>query len=203
MRYQSQIKIDDLIAVALNGSKEKNIEKLPPPELKCFLLAALAGLRRNEIDKLEWASFRWDENCIRLQVTDHFQPKTEESLGDVAVDVELMTLFHNLRDSSAGDFVVESSTVPRSNVGYSHYRCTRVFRDLNAWLRKAGVSAGTPLHTLRKEFGSLMCSRYGIYGASRALRHRDIQVTTMHYVDSKERLVPGLAGGLGGLRYDA
>jgi hypothetical protein len=41
-----------------------------------------------------------------------------------------------------------------------------------------------------------MCSRYGIYGASRALRHRDIQVTTMHYVDSKERLVPGLSSGL-------
>jgi hypothetical protein len=41
-----------------------------------------------------------------------------------------------------------------------------------------------------------MCNRYGIYGASRALRHRDIQVTTQHYVDTKQRLVPGLAGGL-------
>jgi len=161
-----------------------------------FPASCTRDLSRRERGKLEWNSFHWDENCIRLQVTDLFQPKTEESLGDVAVDAELMTLSKELQSESKSGCVVESTVAPRSNVGYSHYRCARVFRNLNAWLRKAGVAAGTPLHTLRKEFGSLMCSRYGIYGASRALRHRDIQVTTMHYVDSKERLVPGLAGGL-------
>jgi integrase len=194
-RYQSQINLDSLIAAALNGDKRKKLEKLPPPELKSFLLAGLAGLRRNEIDKLEWSSFRWDENCIRLQVTDYFHPKTEESLADVAVDAELMALFKSLQDSGKG-FVVESNIVPRSNAAYAHYRCERVFERLTQWLKKAGVPGGTPLHTLRKEFGSLMCSRYGIYGASRALRHRDIQVTSQHYVDSKQRLVPGLASGL-------
>jgi integrase len=195
-RYQSKIDLDSLITVALNGDTKKKLEKLPSPELTAFLLAGLAGLRRNEIDKLEWSSFRWDENSIRLQVTDHFQPKTEESLADVAVDVELMTLFKGFYQEAKTAFVVESKTAPRSNAAYAHYRCERVFERLTKWLKRAGVPSGTPLHTLRKEFGSLMCSRYGIYGASRALRHRDIQVTSQHYVDTKQRLVPGLAAGL-------
>jgi integrase len=152
-RYQSQINLDTLIAAALNGDKRKKLEKLPPPELKIFLLAGLAGLRRNEIDKLEWSSFRWDENCIRLQVTDHFHPKTEASLGDVAVDTELMTLFKSMQEMGE-KFVVESNTAPRSNAAYAHYRCERVFDRLTQWLKQAGVPGGTPLHTLRKEFGS-------------------------------------------------
>jgi len=30
----------------------------------------LAGLRRNEIDKLPWSAFRWDEGVIRIERTD-------------------------------------------------------------------------------------------------------------------------------------
>jgi hypothetical protein len=32
-----------------------------PEQFKIFLLGAMAGLRRNEIDKLPWTAFRWDE----------------------------------------------------------------------------------------------------------------------------------------------
>jgi integrase len=32
-----------------------------------FLLAVAAGLRRKEIDLLEWSPFRWEENVIRIQ----------------------------------------------------------------------------------------------------------------------------------------
>ncbi|RBP38581.1 phage integrase family protein [Roseimicrobium gellanilyticum] len=200
MRYHSEIDLDHLIDLALHGNKERDIDRLPSAQLKVFLLAALAGLRRNEIDKLEWSSFRWDENTIRLQATDYFRPKTEESLGDVNVDRELMHALQTLRGNSTSAFVVEAPSSPRLNVGYSAYRCTKVFDATTKWLRNAGVNTRTPLHTLRKEFGSLMCSRYGIYVASRALRHRDIHITSQHYVDTKQRLVPGLSGALAVVR---
>jgi hypothetical protein len=49
-----------------------------------------------------------------------------------------------------------------------------------------------PLHTMRKEFGSIVTEKMGIYAASRALRHSDIQVTALHYVDKKQRIATGL-----------
>jgi hypothetical protein len=60
-------------------------------------------------------------------------------------------------------------------------------------LRTHGL-AGTrkPLHTLRKEFGSQICDRHGIYAASRALRHADIKVTAGFYLDKRSIATTGL-----------
>ena len=54
------------------------------------------------------------------------------------------------------------------------------------------MTAFKPLHELRNEFGSQVCAKYGIYAASRMLRHTDIRVTTEHYLDMKERTPIGL-----------
>jgi integrase len=60
------------------------------------------------------------------------------------------------------------------------------------WLRAQGMEERKYLHTLRKEFGSLVAQEHGIYAASRALRHSDIQVTAKHYLDKKQRISIGL-----------
>jgi hypothetical protein len=65
-------------------------------------------------------------------------------------------------------------------------------RALLAWLRKKGVVSKTPLHTLRKEFGSQIHSRYGLLAASEALRHGGIGVTARHYVENRSCSVLGL-----------
>src|SRR5438093_8033742 len=49
MRYQSSFDLEKLIPAAQ--------EELPHEQFKIFLLAIMAGLRRNEIDKLEWNAF--------------------------------------------------------------------------------------------------------------------------------------------------
>lgn len=41
-------------------------------------------------------------------------------------------------------------------------------------------------------FGSQLCAKYGIYAASRMLRHSDIRVTAQHYLDQKERVTIGM-----------
>lgn len=134
----------------------------------------MAGLRRNEIDKLEWTSFRWKDLTIRIEVTRVFQMKSEDSAGDVEVDLEFMELFRGYHANSKGDFVIASSNLPRPGATYSHYRCEREFSTLIDWLRTHGVTGARPLHSLRKEYGSQICARYGIYAASHALRHADI-----------------------------
>jgi integrase len=90
--------------------------------------------------------------------------------------------------------VIESPVAPRPAATYSHYRCQRHFDGVSAWLRAEGVNSNKPLHTLRKEFGSQMCAKHGIYAASRALRHADIAITSQHYLDRRRRATVGLGG---------
>jgi integrase len=184
MRYQSSFDLEKLIHAAQ--------EELPREQFKIFLLAIMAGLRRNEIDKLEWDAFDWKRGVISIRATAYFSPKSEDSTGEVEVDAEVMELFMGYRAAASGDFAIESRVSPRPNAAYSQYRCQREFEALNKWLQMHGVDAKQPLHTLRKEFGSQLCAKHGIYVASRALRHADIAITSQHYLDKRESARVGL-----------
>ncbi len=187
MRYRSSFDIFKLI-----GQARSELATEEPEQFKIFLLATMAGLRRKEIDTLEWFAFRWDKNAIRIEATDWFHPKSEDSIGDVEVDPELIELFRGYRAKATRSFVIESPNDPRPDATFQHYRCQYLFEKLAEWLRKNGVKAKTPLHTLRKEFGSQICSREGIYAASVALRHANITITSEHYLDQKKTVVSGL-----------
>lgn len=186
MRYRSSFDVFALIEKARAELAAGELE-----QFKIFLLAVMAGLRRNEIDKLEWSAFRWKEGVIRIEATKWFHPKSEDSLGDVEVDAELMELFRGYRAKATGAFVVESKVAPRPEATFEHSRCHTDFEKVLAWLRNKGVRSKTPLHTLRKEFGSQINKREGIYAASQALRHADISTTSQHYLDKKKRVVSG------------
>jgi integrase len=178
-RYRSKIEIEALIQAA--------VRELPQEQLKIFLLATMAGLRRNEIDKLQWSAFRWNDSVIRIEETEHFAPKSTDGGGNVPIDKELLAMFRGWYAKANGAFVIEANTEPRGATTYAHYRAQPHFDALTAWLREKEVTAIKPLHELRKEFGSQLCAKYGIYAASRMLRHADIRVTAQHYLDTKER----------------
>jgi integrase len=184
MRYRGKFDVAELISAAQTD--------LSSEPLKIFLLAIMAGLRRNEIDKLEWSSFQWTRNVIRIEATSYLQPKSEDSIGDVEVDEELMEIFRRFKLRAKGDFVIESNVAPRIHATYSHYRCERDFTLLTEWLRDHGVTGNRPLHSLRKEYGSQVCAKHGIYAASQALRHADIAITSAHYLTPRTRVTAGL-----------
>jgi integrase len=91
-----------------------------------------------------------------------------------------------------GIFVIKSRRAPVPAKPRQYYRCNAVFDRLMEWLRKQGVNGPKPLHTLRKEYGSLLTRSYGIHAASRALRHADLRTTSEHYSDSTAQVTPGL-----------
>jgi integrase len=192
MKYRSEVKLPEILEWAFNGNEERKLPALPIEQLKILLLAAIAGLRRNEIDKLMWTAFRWDAGVLRIEATAHFDPKTEESLADVRLDPELLTLFRQWERSRTSEFVIESATPPRSGLLYSHYRCRATLAALVAWLKQCGITSDKPIHVLRKEYGSQICARYGIFVASKALRHADIHITSQHYLDQNTNSKPGL-----------
>jgi integrase len=187
LKYRATFDVQTLIAKARDELAAKDSEAF-----KAFLLAVMVGLRRKEIDLLEWDSFFWDAGLVRVQATLHFDAKTEDSLGDVAVEDELLELFRGYRARATSPFVIESDDQPRAAVDYWHYRCQDVFDRLIIWLRKNGVKANKPLHTLRKEFGSQVCAAHGVHAASRQLRHADIAITSAFYADARKRALSGL-----------
>ena len=113
----------------------------------------MAGLRRNEIDKLEWSAFRWEKGLIRIEATRWFHPKSEDSIGDVEVDPELVELFRGYRAKAKGSFVIESSNDARPDATYDHYRCQSCFEKLAEWLRERALSQGLHFTPCAKNLG--------------------------------------------------
>jgi hypothetical protein len=97
MKYRSRIDLGALIAAA-----NKELKPANPDIYAIFLLAMAAGLRRKEIDLLEWSSFRWEENVIRIQPTRFFHPKSEDSIGEIQVDEEVMAGFREYHANAKG-----------------------------------------------------------------------------------------------------
>jgi hypothetical protein len=87
-RYRSSIDPVKLIEAA-----QIELAESDPPVFLAFLLVLDAGLRKTEIDRLEWRAFHFEDNVIRIEPTRYFEPKTEHSIGDVQIDPELMNLF--------------------------------------------------------------------------------------------------------------
>ena len=187
MRYRSTIDAQELT----NKARVQLAEDDPDCFL-AFLLALGAGLRRIEIDRLEWDAFRWNENVIWIGPTIHFEVKTEHSTGNVPIDRELMAIFRGYYAQSASNFVIETDNLPIKDATFSNYRAQAVFERLAAWLRANGVSARKPIHELRKEFGSMVNRAHGLSAAKDLLRHADIAITAAHYIDSPRHATSGL-----------
>lgn len=184
-RYQSKIDAPALIAAAQEELADR------PQEQKILFLALMCGLRKAEIDGLEWDAFNFERGTLRLENTEHLQLKSEESAAEIDLDPELITRFMAWKAEGQGRFVIESPTTKRTP---RSYRAAGHFNRLNRWLRSHGIDSQKPLHELRKECGALVNARAGIYAASRFLRHKDIAVTSQHYLDKKERITSGLGG---------
>jgi integrase len=187
LKYQSNFDVRLLVRQA---REELASEK---PELfKIFVLAAMCGLRRREIDLLPWSAFRWEEGILRIEATEFFHPKSEESIANIPLEPELLALFRGYHARAKSPFVIESERDPKPGAAYLHYRGAALLSELCSWLRAHGVKTIRPLHTLRKEFGSVINRSHGIHAASRALRHASIGITAEIYVDSRVRVTSGL-----------
>jgi integrase len=64
MKYRSEFDVIGLIRQA-----NRELGTSDPAAYMIFLLAVTAGLRRKEIDRLEWPAFRFKDNVIRIEPT--------------------------------------------------------------------------------------------------------------------------------------
>jgi integrase len=191
-RFQSGgVVASELLAKAVAELADTDLEVF-----KAIVLALTLGLRRNEIDKIEYSAFNLDQRTVSIDDSEHLHVKSDRSRGVVELEPELIPLIRGWQAGATSSFVLESAIKPRPESRYHHYRAERTFERAVKWLRKSGVKSNEPLHFCRKLYGSLINDRHGIYAASRALRHADISVTTRHYTSRTENVLPGLGGVL-------
>jgi integrase len=187
MRYVSTMNVETILATARDEFAASDTEAF-----KVLLLCLYAGLRRNEADKLRWHSIDFERGMIRIEAHTDFAPKAETSLGEVPLDAEVVAILRGMRAREPKAEYVLAGEAVNSNGAWRQYRADETFARLNTWLRMNGVDSQKPLHTLRKEAGSLVCKQGGLFAASRFLRHADVAITAMHYVDQKNIVTVGL-----------
>jgi integrase len=185
----------NLLRAAINELASDRVE-----ELKAFLLGINLGLRRKEIDLLEWQSFDFVAGTVRILPTRWYALKTNESAAELPLEPEILELFRGWRARATGQFVIESDRPPQPPrpVDYDYYRCEPTFKALVEWLRSKGVQGNKPLHALRKLYGSALADLHGLHAASSGLRHADIRTTSGFYADRRVRVTPGFGSVISG-----
>jgi integrase len=182
--YSSRIDAPSLIAKALTD--------LAGEPFKIFTFGMFCGLRKREIDLLTWAQVDFEKGVIRIERTEYFSPKSEDSTGTIDLDPETLALLRGWHANKTGPFVVDSPRAPKHTTSRVNYRCTPHFDTLYTWLKAQGITARKPLHELRKELGALLASSQGIFAAQSVLRHSQISTTAAYYTDKKRRITAGL-----------
>lgn len=189
LRYQSKIDAGKILAAAQT--------ELSPEPFKALMLTLALGLRRSEADTLLWSQFDFEAGTLEICDTEEKRLKSRDSAGVLSLDAELSALFRGFYANRRGEGVLETPKGARVEVRKARgYRCEPTFKALIAWLRGKGVSGAKPIHILRKEIGSIIATREGIFAASRYLRHSSIQITSQIYADMKKPVFAGLGGFL-------
>jgi integrase len=199
-KYISKVDARALVVAAKNDLKAND-----PEVYKAFLLGLFGGMRRGEIDLLEWGMIDWENSAIRLEETEFLHLKTSDSAGEITIDPEVTAELREFMPTGNSRFVLSSEVTrktkkttrtwtrpPRNDSARPYYRCAPVFKRLTKWLRSKDIKANKPLHEMRKEIGALIATQHGIFAASRFLRHSDITTTARHYADHKQRISVGL-----------
>lgn len=181
-RYHSEINPEWLLACA---DQELRVKR--PQEYLALNLCLWAGLRRKEADLLTWSQIDFEAGQVHVRRTPFFEPKTEESQRDVDLPDQALDIFRSFKQGSQSEFVLDGAP-PNPVATYDFYRCDTIWRALNSWLRSKGIKERKAIHALRKESGSLIASHFGIEAARQHLGHKDIAMTSMHYVDKKKRI---------------
>ena len=190
-KYVSTVKAGDLMRAA-----KTELATSQPESYKAFLLALGAGLRAAEIDNLQWHHVDPVANTIRIETTATFETKTESSEREVFVDAGLIAELEQFRTAPPTSYVLKSKREAKPGAAVASYRAESTFDDLKKWLRANGIGAHKPIHTLRKEFGSLVTQSADIFTASRQLGHASIALTATYYAENRRRAAPQIGAML-------
>ncbi|MEI7733118.1 MAG: tyrosine-type recombinase/integrase [Verrucomicrobiota bacterium] len=168
--YRSNIDAAELLGKARLDLRETN-----HAAYLAILLALGAGLRRGEIGNLTWQHVNARTSKIDVSAGGSWTPKTLESEAAVYVDPSMIAELEHFR-AGHDDHVTTPAGLEAA-----------IF-----WLRGQGIRDDKPLHTLRKEFGSIVAQSADLFTASKQLRHSSLAVTAAYYVENRKQVAPNI-----------
>lgn len=168
--YKSNIDAAELLGKARRDLRETN-----RAAYLAILLALGAGLRRGEIGNLTWQHVNAKKSKIDVSAGGSWTPKTLESEAAVYVDPSMIAELEHFRTGND-----DNVTTPAG------------LESAIFWLRRQGIRDDKPLHTLRKEFGSIVAQSADLFTASKQLRHSSLAVTAAYYVENRKQVAPDI-----------
>ncbi len=192
-RFQTSVDPSRLFAAA-----RADLEKKQPQQFLAFSLCLLAGLRRNEADKLTWAQIDLERAVLSVNATEYFEPKSEDSAREIELDGMAVEILRRAKaDTPDPVFVLKGGKFKRQKSAAPDYRADafphRTWEGLIAWLATKGVNDAKPIHVLRKLAGSLVFQAHGIEQARGFLGHGNVSTTSASYLAKTKRVVVSLA----------
>ncbi len=160
---------------------DRVVEAARPPWRLVFALAAWAGLRKAEIERLTWADVRLDTEKLQIRETKTHQDR------EVDIHPRLKPLL--LGQGKPAELVSRAS---RYNSAF--YRMARIIYE------RAGVEypKGQPLHILRHTFCSrLLAGGADLVAVRDLMGHSDVRTTNIYahsYAERRRSAVMGMLG---------
>jgi len=148
-----------------------------PPDLYPIYFAFLnTGMRKAELENLEWDDIDFKRRKIKIRRKEFWQPKTGER--EIPINQQLFDLLQNLK--SENDKSVHSNFVFPDRISGGKIK-TKLREKLIKIAKEAGIEGLTKLHTLRHTFAShLVMNGVDLPTVKKLMGHSDIQ-TTMIY----------------------
>ena len=164
------------------------LRRMDPAAYLVYLLAAGAGLRKDEIAhaRLHWLEQGPDgQTWIRIQTEAEFSPKNHRERR-VPLSPEAAAAIQELT-TPAPDPTNPQSAIrnPQSYIlpGSMTERTDHVFRRHSAWLRNLGWTTKKTTHQLRKLYGDEVVRQAGIRAGQCLLGHAQVTTTEEYYAD--------------------
>ena len=178
-RYRSDVDVGALVRDAK--------DQLSVDGYKTIILMLQFGLRRAEVDRIQWQHVDLVTGQLSVEGTEAGATKTGASARVLDVSPGMIAVLAEWKEGAIGDYVVAPLAALRSK-RWSSYRADVAFEEVLGWLRGRGWDSVQPLHQLRKEFGSSVNQKFGLFAASSALGHTSIQLTASTYVGQKKAI---------------
>ncbi len=157
------------------GECRKLLDQSPNHLYPIFFTFLSTGMRKAELENLEWADVDMESRKIRIQRKDFWQPKAGER--NIPINQKLLELLTRLKEEN--DSGLKSSFVfPHKDGGKTK---AKLRLQLIKIAQKAGIENLTKLHSFRHTFAShLVMNGVDLPSIQKLMGHSDIQ-TTMIY----------------------
>jgi integrase/recombinase XerD len=143
-----------------------------PWERRIFSILLLSGMRRGEMENLEWSDVRFDLGVILIRAKDFWQPKTDE---------RVIPISESLREVLLAEYAERRSDrwVAANRAGGQEFH---LLPKLKKICRKAGITpAAATVHALRHSFGAhLRMAGVPLANIADLMGHRDLATTQIY-----------------------